>query len=54
MPDVSDLPEFMSEQDFRRRFGAPGSPAYQRMMSDIEERLGATPVLRAAPPGGSR
>lgn len=46
MPDVSDLPEFMSERDFRHRYGAPGSPAYQRMMSDIEDRLGTTPVLR--------
>lgn len=46
MPDVSDLPEFMNESEFRRRFGAPGSPAYQRMMSDIEERLGATPLFR--------
>lgn len=46
MPDVSDLPEFMSESEFRRRFGAPGSPAYQRMMSDIEERLGATRLFR--------
>jgi hypothetical protein len=46
MPDVSDLPEFMNETEFRRRFGAPGSPAYQRMMSDIEDRLGATPLFR--------
>jgi hypothetical protein len=46
MPDVSDLPEFMNEPEFRRRFGGPGSPAYQRMMADIEERLGATPLFR--------
>lgn len=46
MPDVSDLPEFMNDEEFRRRFGAPGSPAFQRMMSDIEDRLGATPLFR--------
>ena len=46
MPDVSDLPEFMNEGEFRRRFGAPGSPEYQRMMKDIEGRLGATPLFR--------
>lgn len=46
MPDVSDLPEFMSDGELRRRFGAPGSPEFQRMMSDIEERLGATPLFR--------
>lgn len=46
MPDVSDLPESMNDSEFRRRFGAPGSPAYQRMMSDIEDRLGTTPLFR--------
>lgn len=46
MPDVSDLPEFMTQQEFRRRYGAPGSPAFQRQMSDIEDRLGATPLHR--------
>jgi hypothetical protein len=46
MPDVSDLPEYMNAGEFRRRFGGPGSPAYQRMMTDIEERLGATPLFR--------
>ncbi len=46
MPDVSDLPEFMNEQEFRRRFGTPGSAAFQRMMTDIEDRLGATPLFR--------
>jgi hypothetical protein len=46
MPDVSDLPEFMSQQEFRRRFGGPGSPAYLRMMGDIEDRLDATSLFR--------
>lgn len=46
MPDVSDLPEFLSEREFRERFGAPGTPAYRQMMGDIEQRLGATPVFR--------
>lgn len=46
MPDVSDLPEFMNQQEFRRRYGGPGSPAYQRMMDDIEGRLDATSVFR--------
>jgi hypothetical protein len=46
MPDVSDLPEFMNEAEFRRRFGGPGSPAYQRLMTDIEERLSTAPLYR--------
>lgn len=49
MPDVSDLPEYMNEGEFRRRYGAPGSPEYQRMMNDIEGRLGATPLFRPGP-----
>ena len=49
LPDVSDLPEFMNEADFRRRYGLPGSPAYQRMMSDIEGRLDATPLFQLRP-----
>ncbi len=47
MPDVSDLPEGMNDAEFRRRFGAPGSAAYQRLMDDIEQRLAATPLYRA-------
>lgn len=46
LPDVSDLPEGMNEAEFRRRYGAPGSPAYQQLMDDIEQRLEATPALR--------
>lgn len=49
MPDVSDLPEFMGQTELRRRFGAPGSPAFQRMMDDIEGRLDATPALQPVP-----
>ncbi|MCA0241899.1 MAG: YfiM family protein [Proteobacteria bacterium] len=48
MPDVSDLPEGMNEAEFRRRFGAPGTAAYQRMMEDIEQRLGAAPLYRSS------
>ena len=46
LPDLSDLPEFMSAAEFRRRYGEPGSPAYRQMMSDIEGRLDATPLFQ--------
>ena len=46
LPDVSDLPESMNEAEFRRRFGGPGTPAYRRMMDEIEGRLDATPLFR--------
>lgn len=49
LPDLSDLPEFISERELRRRYGEPGSPGYERMMEDIESRVGATPLLQASP-----
>jgi uncharacterized protein YfiM (DUF2279 family) len=46
MPEVADLPEFMPEAEFKRRFGGIGAPAYQRMMQDIERRVAACPLYR--------
>lgn len=45
MPAWSDLPEFMPEAEFKRRFGGIGAPAYQRMMEKIERRVAALSVL---------
>ena len=49
MPQAEDLPEFMAEPEFLRRFGGVGAPAYQQQMAEIERRVTALPVLR----GGS-
>ncbi len=38
-PNVRDLPEFISQAEFKRRFGGVGEPAYQRMMQRIEKRI---------------
>ena len=46
MPEVADLPEYMPEAEFKRRFGGVGAPAYQRMMQDIERRVAACPLYR--------
>jgi len=46
MPAVKDLPEFMPEAEFKRRFGGIGVPAYKRMMDDIERRIAALPLYR--------
>lgn len=46
MPDVSDLPEFVQEADFKRRYGGVGGPGYNRMMATIEARVAARPLLR--------
>ncbi len=41
MPDVADLPEFLSEREFLKRYGGVDGPAYRQMMQDIEARLNA-------------
>lgn len=46
MPAFADLPERMNEQEFKRRFEAVGSPAYQRMLAEIERRLASLALYR--------
>lgn len=46
MPDVSDLPEFLPESDFKRRYGGVDGPGYKNMMAKIEERVASRPLLR--------
>ena len=45
LPPVDDLPEFMPEREFLRRFGGVGAPAYREMMASIEARLDRLPLL---------
>lgn len=51
MPDVANLPEFLSAAQFRRRFGGVGAPAYEDMMRKIERRLAACALYREGSPG---
>jgi hypothetical protein len=46
MPDVSDLPEFMQEAEFVRRYGGIGGPGYNKVMATIEARVASRPLLR--------
>lgn len=46
MPDVADLPEFMPEAEFKRRYGGIGGPRYREMMATIEARVASRPLLR--------
>lgn len=46
LPDMRDLPEFLGEAEFRRRFGGVDQPAYRRMAADIERRLAALALYR--------
>lgn len=46
IPPTDDLPEFLPEAEFQRRFGGIGAPAYQAMLADIERRVAELPFNR--------
>ena len=46
MPRFDDLPEFMPEPEFLRRFGGVGAPAYQQMVAEIDRRVDGLPFTR--------
>ncbi len=46
MPATKDLPEFMPEAEFKKRYGGIGAPAYKQMMSNIERRVAALALYR--------
>jgi hypothetical protein len=48
-PRVDDLPEFVSEPEFRRRFGGVGAPAYEAERNKIRERIAALPLYQGLP-----
>ena len=46
IPATEDLPEYISEAEFKRRFGSVDGSAYRRIMSDIEQRLAGLALYR--------
>lgn len=46
MPEVEDLPEFMSEAEFTQRFGGVGAPPYKQVVDDIEQRIARRPLFQ--------
>ncbi len=46
IPHWSDLPEHMSENTFKARFGGTDSPQYREMMDKIERRVASLKLLR--------
>lgn len=44
MPKTSDLPEYMEEAEFKRRFGGIHGVPYQNMMREIEQRVAALTI----------
>lgn len=46
LPRTDDLPEFMAEPEFVRRYGGVGKPAYNALLAEIDRRIGLLPLLR--------
>lgn len=46
LPRWDDLPEFMPEPEFLRRFGGIGAPPYVAMLEEIDRRVAVLPALR--------
>ncbi len=46
LPDYRDLPEYMPQAEFDRRFGPIGSARYQRVIDRIDARLSTHPLAR--------
>lgn len=46
MPATADLPEFLNEAEFKRRYGGVQAPAYRRQLAEIESRVAGLPLFR--------
>ncbi|HEY0961369.1 MAG TPA: hypothetical protein VGE69_03345 [Pseudomonadales bacterium] len=46
MADFRDLPELLSEDDFRTGYGGVGEPAYEAVLDDIDARIAEMPLFR--------
>ncbi|OYY94281.1 MAG: hypothetical protein B7Y41_08155 [Hydrogenophilales bacterium 28-61-23] len=45
-PNVRDLPEYMPQAEFQRRYGGVGQPAYRKMVEQIEARIAGLTLYR--------
>ena len=46
LPRTDDLPEFLAEPEFVRRYGGVGKPAYNALLAEIDRRISLLPLLR--------
>jgi len=46
MPRTDDLPEFMPEAEFKRRYGGLDASPYKKMIAEIERRIAVLPLYR--------
>ena len=47
IPDLTDLPEFMSEDEFLEKFGGVNQPEFQAVIEDIEKRISQLPLFNS-------
>ena len=46
LPRTDDLPEYMAEPEFVRRYSGVGAPAYNALLAEIDRRIGQLALLR--------
>ena len=46
MPEVRDLPEKMSDKDFKQRFKSVSSTEYKKMLNRIDERIASLDIYQ--------
>lgn len=46
LPDLSHLPDRLSSDEFRQRYGGTGAGAYQELIEDIDRRIAALALFR--------
>jgi len=45
IPDLANLPEFMPQEEFAAKYGGINQPEFQRVITDIEERISQLPLF---------
>ncbi len=46
MPEITGLPDNLSQSELTRRFGGVGTPAYNELADDIERRVAALALFQ--------
>lgn len=47
MPEGADLPEGMSDQEFKKQFGGVGGEGYKRLLAEIDRRIDDCPAYKS-------
>jgi hypothetical protein len=47
MPEGADLPEGLSDQEFKNRFGGVGGEGYKRLLTEIDRRIDDCPAYKS-------